>query len=383
MRPTDICDSKLLIVDDTPDNIGVLFEFLGEHGFEILIAEDAEDAIQTAQMECKEIDLILLDVMLPGMDGFEACRRLKSIPETQEIPVIFMTALTDVTNKIKGFEVGAVDYITKPFQQEEVLARIDTHLNLRHLQKTLEHQNSRLLKLNQEKNEFLGIAVHDLKNPLSAILGLSEFLKNDFDYLDKEQIIEYADMISQSGHLMFTLITNLLDVNAIESGMKTNLQLKPVDIQPILQTILANYLEPAKTKNIHLHYQELEHHFLIMGDANALHQILDNLISNAVKYSPHGKNIYIRLSAESETVCCEIIDEGPGLNEEDKTKLFGKFTRLSSKPTGNEHSTGLGLFIAKKLTEAIKGKVWCESEVGKGAKFTVELQKMTSRKCNL
>ncbi|EDN67762.1 Response Regulator Receiver Signal Transduction Histidine Kinase [Beggiatoa sp. PS] len=158
----EVQQDTLLIVDDTPENIRVLFDFLIAHDFRILVAENGEDALENAEEELP--DLILLDVMMPaGIDGFETCRLLKDNAQTQDIPVIFMTALSDTLDKVKAFELGAVDYVTKPFQQEEVLARINTHLTIRKLQKKLQAQNEQLIVLNQDKNEFLGIAAHDLK----------------------------------------------------------------------------------------------------------------------------------------------------------------------------------------------------------------------------
>jgi signal transduction histidine kinase len=170
---------------------------------------------------------------------------------------------------------------------------------------------------------------------------------------------------------MFSLIKNLLDVNAIESG-KMSLSLDIYDMLPFLQIVVNNYLGPAADKEIALQFQFTEEEYKILVDENAIFQVLDNLVSNAVKYSPHGKKVYVRIIKAEHTVRCEIQDEGPGLGKEEHSKLFGKFVRLSPRPTGDEHSTGLGLFIVKKLVEAMNGKVWCESELGKGATFIVE-----------
>ncbi len=237
----------------------------------------------------------------------------------------------------------------------------------------LAEKNVRLIQLDQEKNEFLGIAAHDLKNPLSTILGLSEMLVEDINDLSPETVIEFATNISISAKQMFDLIVNLLDVNQIESG-KFKILWQAVDLHPLIQQILNSYQTRAIAKQIHLNYQAQP--CVIQLDFNIARQILDNIISNAIKYSPLAKNVYVRLIETETSVRCEIQDEGPGLSEIDRQKLFGKFARLTAQPTKGEHSTGLGLFIVKKLVTAMHGQVWCESELGKGATFTVEFNKI-------
>ena len=235
-------------------------------------------------------------------------------------------------------------------------------------------KNADLIKLNQEKNEFLGVVAHDLKNPLSGLKGYAEDILESFDELTKEETLELVNRIKQGAIQMFNLVVNLLDVNAIESG-KLNFKFEAVDIVPITQEVINNYQEQTKVKNIKLHLEFQTPLLIALVDKSTSKGILDNLISNAIKYSPLDKNIYIRLYQRDSYIHSEIQDEGPGLSESDLLKLFGKFTRLSSKPTGGEHSTGLGLFIVKKLVEAMKGKVWCESQLGQGSTFIVEFPK--------
>ncbi len=234
----------------------------------------------------------------------------------------------------------------------------------------IETKNAKLVKFNQEKDDFLGIVAHDLKNPLSAIQGAAELMLSYHD-LPLNDILELVDMIEKSSHQMFDLITDLLDVGAIEAG-KVNMSFTSFDILPILINLINAYKVRAQTKNISLHFQEdLNTKYLVFGNLNMVRQVLDNLISNAVKYSPSGKNIFIRIGKKSKVVYCEVQDEGPGLSKEEQGQLFGKFSRLNPEPTGGENSTGLGLFIVKKLVEIMDGKVWCESEFGKGTTFIV------------
>jgi len=232
--------------------------------------------------------------------------------------------------------------------------------------------NSKLVKLNQDKNEFLGIVAHDLKNPLAGIQGAAELLLTNFEEMTREEIADFLKMMQTASHQMFELIKNLLDVNAIESG-KMNISQQFCDILPILQRLIFHYVPLAQNKNIHLQLHVQQEQYIAFVDKNSLHQVFDNLISNAVKYSFHHKRIDICIEQRDNKIWCEIHDEGPGLSELDQQKLFGKFAQLTPRPTGNEHSTGLGLFIAKKLIEAMDGNIKCLSQLGQGTTFIVEL----------
>lgn len=243
-------------------------------------------------------------------------------------------------------------------------------MHIQYNKELMHRKNQDLVRLNQDKNEFLGIAAHDLKNPLSAIQGLSEEIETNFDELSKEEIVEFAGLITSSSRRMFALISNLLDVSAIESG-KFDFHFEHIDLLPILQHIIDTYQKAATVKHIQIHLDTTAKTCFAYVDRDTAYQILDNLISNAVKYSPWHRAIYISLQAEETFIRCVVKDEGPGLSHGDQQKLFNKFSRLSNQPTNNEHSTGLGLFIVKKLVEAIRAEVWCESEVGQGATFIV------------
>lgn len=238
----------------------------------------------------------------------------------------------------------------------------------------LQERNAQLQALNQEKNEFLGIATHDLKNPLASIRMTISLIQKYFDRMSKDDVLERLGAVETSAERMTDIISNLLDINAIESG-NVNIHLSQIEIIGLARRMVNEYSERAHAKNLSLHFSASEESLSAYADANILMEILDNLISNAIKYSPQGRNIYIHLAQYAEHIHISVQDEGPGLSDDDKAKLFGKFMRLSARPTGGEHSTGLGLSIVKRMVEAMKGKVWCESELGKGARFVVELPK--------
>ena len=236
----------------------------------------------------------------------------------------------------------------------------------------LQEKNSTLTQLNSEKNEFLGIAAHDLKNPLGAIRGFAEMLEEDAADMPQDEVVDTAAKIKKSANLMFDLVSNLLDVNRIEQG-KMDLTLAPCDLWDTVRQAVDGYRQRALAKRIELHFEEKDRPPLVAADATLLVQIMDNLVSNAVKYSPSAKNVWVRVYQVDSRVRAEVKDEGPGISAEDQKRLFGKFARLSARPTAGEHSTGLGLAIVKRLVESMKGEVWCDSHPGQGAAFVVEL----------
>lgn len=228
--------------------------------------------------------------------------------------------------------------------------------------------NDQLARLNQEKNEFLGIAAHDLKNPLTVVIGSAELLKMN---LPPAQTAKLAGNIVGAGQRMFQLIKDLLDANAIEQGKFTS-NIEPCDLRALAAECAANNQTHATRKEIVICTEEGP---AVWGraDRNATMQILDNLISNAVKFSPHKSTVQIKVAAEQDHILIGIKDQGPGLSAEDQKKLFGKFVRLTAQPTGGESSTGLGLSIVKKLAEAMAGTVYCQSTLGEGATFFLRL----------
>ncbi|TAE22242.1 MAG: hypothetical protein EAZ92_16020 [Candidatus Kapaibacterium sp.] len=268
-------------------------------------------------------------------------------------------------------------------QQSEEIFQFNVEISAR---------NEELAKANLEKNELMGIVAHDLKNPLAGIQGMAYILQMDKSQENTEQAIEH---IISASKRMFGLIENLLDVNALESGVLT-LSPQALDSVSIVQSVIEQLRQAAEVKNIRIALSSEQDCLLLHADRNAFVQVTENLISNAVKYSPQGKTVYVSLSIvgkeaegklsfadakahhftalvpETRHLLLAVRDEGPGISAEDQQKLFGKFVRLSARPTGGEHSTGLGLSIVKKLVVAMQGHVWCESEFGKGATFFVE-----------
>lgn len=394
---------EVVIVDDEEDVHQLTRFVLDDYVYQgrkvkFLSAYSAKEAKQLFQ-DHPNPAVILLDVVMETNDaGLKLVEYIREVQRNQFTRIILRTGqpgyapekqvilkydINDYKNKTELTDQKLFTIITASLRAYSDLITIESyrqHLEEKVFERTVElrqkneeliQTNQKLMQLNTEKDEFLGIAAHDLKNPLSSIQSLAGFIKGSFDNLTKEKIIQYAHIIEVSSQKMFELIKNLLDVNAIESG-KMNLSFHPIDIRFLVQYAMRNYLQAAKSKEIELQCHSPEEKCLVFIDQTAMLQVLDNLISNALKYSPPNKRIYLRVVKKVNTVQCEIQDEGPGLSEMDHSKLFGKFVRLTPRPTKNEHSTGLGLFIVKKLVENLRGRVWCETELGKGSTFVVE-----------
>lgn len=233
----------------------------------------------------------------------------------------------------------------------------------------------KLDEINEDKNNFIGIVSHDLRDPVSSIYSISDLILNDYPSLPEEEKRDFINDIKTSAGRVIKLLQTLLDINAIETG-RLKMDFENNDLTEVTKKAIDFYGEKSKAKNIDIHFTE-EKPVLFYGDKRSAEQIISNLISNAIKYTEPGKNVYVILSETGTAARFEIDDEGPGLTDDDKKNLFGKFTRLSARPTAGEDSFGLGLSIVKKLVKMNKGKVWCESEFGKGAKFFVELPKAT------
>jgi signal transduction histidine kinase len=354
--------NEILVVDDIEANRSLLQETLEPKGYEVLLASNGESALEIARSVIPAA--LLLDVNMPGMNGFETCKALKQCAATRHIPVIFITANDGTEDIVAGFEAGGVDYVTKPFKAQEVLTRLATHLQISRL-------NRALVEKNNEKNEFMGIVAHDLRNPLGAIKGFAELIVED-PQMPRAELEDFGRRIADAAARMVEMVQKLLDTNRIERG-EMKLNLTPTDLVALVSSVVETHRSRATAKQQLLQLKNEAPPANVLVDPSVMVQVLENLVSNAVKYSPTGKTIFVRLKQEAGAIRVEVQDEGPGLTAEDQKKLFGKFARLSAKPTGGENATGLGLSIVKKMVEAMNGKVWCESEPGKGATFIVEL----------
>ena len=310
---------RILIVDDVPQNLQVVGTMLREEGYEVMPAMSGHQALGRVQAEPP--DLILLDLMMPEMDGIEVCRRLKADPTTAQIPVIFLTASNEMAHLVSGFSVGAVDYITKPFNSPELLARVKTHLELQYARR-------RLREMNEEKNEFMGIAAHDLRSPLNAIKGYAEMLLEDAQ-LDAESS-DVIGRIREASRRMAEMVQNLLDVNAIERG-ELNLKLQACDLSPLIGSVIETCSRHAAAKQQTIEFAPPATVPKANADPNVLVQVLENLISNAVKYSPPAKIIRVRLLNSAAAVASRCRTKGPGSPRKIRKSFSGSLPASAPK----------------------------------------------------
>lgn len=363
----EVQPARILVVDDQPANVQIVGAVLGKLGHEIIPASDGATALKRVALRMP--DLILLDLLMPGMNGFEVCLQLKLNPEWKEIPVIFLSAADDKEMIVRALNAGGVDYITKPFNQAELISRVRTQL-------ALKVARDKLKQLAEDKDELLGILAHDLKNYLGGMNMSAELMSRQIERFKDERMTQLLDNMIRSSSSAMAFVKEFLANSATDHGFT----LKPiaVNLTEIANAAVRQYQEAARLKKIKIQTDFPAEAVFVLADFFALDQVLDNLISNALKFSPPDKQIFVSVRAAGDHAECVIRDEGPGFTAEDKAKMFRRYARLSARPTGGEPSTGLGLSIVRKLVQAMDGELSCESVPGNGAEFTVRLPRPVS-----
>ena len=356
-------DANVLIVDDTPTNLQLLIEFLRNLNHTVRLAPNGALALQAVEHEAP--DLILLDINMPGLDGYEVCRRLKAQQRTQEIPVIFISANNETMDKVKAFEVGGVDYVTKPFQFEEVRARVDTHLKLRRAQSALRESFEDLRRLEDLRDNLVHMVVHDMRSPLMSLITNLEFLKQDLAGHIGSQSNEDINAALAGGRRLNHMADDLLDVSRLEANQ---MPLKRVECD--LAHVVRDALETVRD-------MEPERQLLLEGpgpvpvvvDQKIISRVVANLVSNGIKHTPSDHPLRISVSALEGIARVDVQDEGPGVPPEFRDRIFDKFGMVQAHAEQKYHSTGLGLAFCKLAVEAHGGGIGVDSDEGKGSSF--------------
>lgn len=364
-------NSDILIVDDTPANLDLLSNILKEQNYKVRAVPDGQLAIRSALL--KQPDLILLDITMPGMDGYEVCRHMKMNEQLSDIPILFISALSDTDKKVEAFKNGGVDYITKPFQIDEVLARVKTHLEIKflaelqkkHINKITENYKN-LKELEELRDSLIHMIIHDLRTPLFGISAYLELVINKPDKSFDDESLKYLTMSYQSTKTLGSMINNLLDINKLENN---SLVIKKQKCN--LKDLIADsytHLEPLfKQKELTLNFSSKD--LQIDCDPDLIKRVIINLMSNAIKFSPIKNSININYYNNSNKSYVEIIDKGPGIAKKNTTKIFNKFYQVKDSMTKDIPSTGLGLTFCKLAIEAHNGEIGIFSDIGKGCNF--------------
>jgi signal transduction histidine kinase len=362
----------MLVVDDEPRNCKLIEGFLRSQGYAVESAFDGTTALR--RIGESPPDVILLDVMMPGLTGYEVCAQVKADPATRTCQVMMVTALSDTANKVEGLDTGADDYISKPVQREEFLAKVRALLRARRLLDELEQARGALAARNEElqrKKTLAETLVHDLKSPLAAILGNLDLLR----LKGSEEVQQLVQRSRRGADRMLKMVMNLLDIEALDEGrLKPDLQ--RIDVVPAIAAAIEEAEVPARQQGARLEI-DAPGECWIVGDSALLRRVLDNLIANAITHSPPGGTIEVTVCPSPQGVEISVADEGPGIPEEFREKVFDKYQRLNTREAG-AFNRGLGLTFCRLAIEAHGGTIWIDDAPGGGARFRAILADASS-----
>ncbi|RXK55802.1 hybrid sensor histidine kinase/response regulator [Oleiharenicola lentus] len=364
----ELAGRRVLIVDDDRLNVRILTGILKTEGYELRSVHSGEEAL-VAYDEFKP-DLVLLDVMMPGINGFETCRTLKTKHGELLAPVIFITAKSESDDVVEGLAAGGVDYLPKPFKAREALARLRTHLQNRLLNEQQRQLVAQLSAANASKNKLLGIVAHDLRNPLASIRGLADFLADGTVGEISAEQLDLVKTIQETSQSMLTMVNELLDISVIESGeLKIHPEIRPI-AELLNKSVYLNNINAAK-KGSRIELEGIDAETELHIDGDKIKQVIDNLLSNAIKFSPPNSVIHVNVEHHEQGCSVLVRDQGPGIPESERHKLFKDFSQTSVKPTAGEKSTGLGLAICKRIMESHGGSISAENAPAGGSIFRI------------
>jgi signal transduction histidine kinase len=355
-----------MVVDDTIENLRLLSSLLGEQGFEVRPVTSGRQAVEAARRDPP--DLILLDINMPDMNGYETCIALKQVDGLSSVPIIFLTALNSTEDKITAFSVGGVDYVTKPFQAEEVLARVRTHVALRRARTELVENYDRLRVLEELRENLVHMVVHDMRSPLMALLSHLGMLRDDESSMTAEAAGDLRAAI-RAADVITGMTNDLLDVSRLEAG-EMPLSRAAVDVVALASDVRGMHAGLAHKRNIELASSDP---VIASCDAKIIRRVIENLVGNAIKHTPSGGGVRISVAAFERRVRVEVADEGAGVPREARQRIFEKFGTVAARDDRSYHSVGLGLAFCKLAVEAHRGSIGVEDGERRGSVFWFEL----------
>ncbi|MDH5423889.1 MAG: hybrid sensor histidine kinase/response regulator [Gammaproteobacteria bacterium] len=356
--------ATILIVDDYPSNISVLERFLQAEDYKVLTADNGQTALGLCQDY--DIDLVLLDIMMPGLDGYQVCEKLKEMPATSHIPVIFITAKIDIESIVKGFNVGGADYLTKPVNFEEVNARVKTQIKLR-------MQEQKLLQQDAAKNKFISIISEDLRTPIVGLRSLLKEMDKPSRALDPELMLDYISSAYLAADYLDNISLKLKYWSALQNN-ELPVTLRTVQILPIFDEVVSHVQAENKHKVITIINNIAPDHTAYF-DEEYLRIIAINLLSNAVSFSHKESKVVIKseVSNVDNAVLITIRDTGVGIETERLESIFQLGRHERTRGTAGEAGTGIGLVICHDLLKKCHGNIWIDSELNTGTQVTVRL----------
>ena len=358
----------VLVVDDVPTNVMLVQAILKKEGYTLLTTDSGAKALRIAQE--RHPNLILLDIMMPEMDGYEVLQHLKSNPETNNIPVIIMSALSDMQSIVKGYQLGATEYVTKPFQREELVKRVAHRYELFSIKRIKQELENTI----ESRDTLYSVIAHDLRSPLGSLKMMNNAI---LMMVDKDQVspevFEMLQMMNKTSEEIFLLLDNLLKW-AKNRLKKQNVYKQETDINSLVSSTAEIYIPMAAQKGLTIQLQDMDKELSGFVDIDMIKTVIRNLISNAIKFSFEGGTISIASKIEGDFVIVSVKDSGKGIKKEDQEKLLKQNTHFTSYGTNNEKGSGLGLMLCKDFVEQHDGKLWFESEEGKGSTFFISLK---------
>ena len=370
---------KILVVDDVQSNVLLLKALLGREGFGIVYAMNGTEALEKVKSE--HPDLILLDVMMPDMDGFEVAGHLKVEPEQAEIPIIFLTALNDSASVVKGFQLGANDFISKPFRREELLIRVEHQLSLVDARRVILRQTEELRKTIAGRDKLYSVIAHDLRSPMASIKMLCNTIMMSIDpQTVPGGVFEMLEMTNKTAEEVFSLLDNLLKWTKSQLGKLSNVP-QPIDMVGLVNGVIEVFKPIAESKLISLELDSEVEFINVIVDIEMIKSVVRNLISNAIKFSHKNTVVMVHVKVQDvmdenkteegngKEVLVTVSDRGCGIKNEDQEKLLNESTHFTTFGTDSEEGSGLGLLLCKDFVSKNHGRLWFTSEEGVGSNF--------------